>query len=258
MHGHYCRILFKTLHRVLIKGMINWCIVHYNEYYVNDLTPFSSSFPSSLFFIPFSLFNLFNPPLVTLLSLSTLTVSAGHLPQVPSRSDSHSGSLPHWHEEGASVGSHRHDSAVRPLRAGGQKAKNRQEENPRYGSVRTRRNHKNMHWTSTHSRKYAYCRQLVSFFLDNNTMCSVYFIFLCLSVLTLCLWLWVNQVKAKKTKKTTGTGPWLVVCCTSSAHTVSFLISVESSSCFPRIWMINKSNLRLFPFDVLVSGRLTR
>lgn len=97
------------------------------------------------------------------------------------------------------------------------------------------------------------------FFLDNSTMCSVYFIFLCLSVLTLCLWLWVNQVKAKKqTKKTTGTGTWLVVCCTSSAHTVSFLISAESSSCFPRIWMINKSNLRLFQFDVLVSRRLTR
>lgn len=180
-------------------------------------------------------------PLSSLSSLSTLTVSAGHLPQVPSRSDSHSGSLPHWHEEGASVGSHRHDGAVRPLGAGGQKAQNRQEENPRYGSVRTRRNHKNMHWTSTHSRKYAYCRQL-TFFLDKNTICRVYL----LSVLTLCLWLWANQVKAKK-QKTTGTGTWLAVYCTSSAHTVSFLISAETSSCFPVIWMINESKPKIIP-----------
>lgn len=134
-------------------------------------------------------------PLSSLSSLSTLTVSAGHLPQVPSRSDSHSGSLPHWHEEGASVGSHRHDGAVRPLGAGGQKAQNRQEENPRYGSVRTRRNHKNMHWTSTHSRKYAYCRQLTFFFRQEHYMQSLSFV--CSHTLSLIV---SQSSQSKKTK----------------------------------------------------------
>lgn len=80
------------------------------------------------------------------------------------------------------------------------------------------------------------------FFLDKNTICRVYL----LSVLTLCLWLWANQVKAKK-QKTTGTGTWLAVYCTSSAHTVSFLISAETSSCFPVIWMINESKPKIIP-----------
>lgn len=64
-------------------------------------------------------------------SPSTIASPAGHLPQVPSWSDSYSRCLPRWHEEGASVGSHRHDGAVRPPRAGGQKAQNWQEEKPR-------------------------------------------------------------------------------------------------------------------------------
>lgn len=121
------------MHRVLIKVMINWCTVHCNESYVNDLTqlPFTSPFLSSRFAIPFFRFT-FSIPLCSLFSLPHSHLSAGDLPQVPSRSDSYSGSLPHWHEEGASVGSHRPDGAVRPLRAGGQKAQNWQEENPRY------------------------------------------------------------------------------------------------------------------------------
>lgn len=58
--------------------------------------------------------------------------SAGGLPQVSPGSDSSPGSLPSWHEEGASAGSHRHDSAVWPLRVRGQEAQVREEKNPRY------------------------------------------------------------------------------------------------------------------------------
>lgn len=67
-----------------------------------------------------------------LCSVYTFTYSAGDLPQVPPWSDSYSRSLSGWHEEGASAGSHRHDGAVRPLRAGGETAQNCKEENPRY------------------------------------------------------------------------------------------------------------------------------
>ena len=83
-----------------------------------------------------SCFYLLFPPLdSSLLSplLLTVTSSAGDLPQVPPRSDSDPRSLPHRHEEGASAGSHRHDGAVRPPGARGQKAEVGQEENPRYG-----------------------------------------------------------------------------------------------------------------------------
>lgn len=105
-----------------LKGMTE---IHYinNEYRIWK-SPFS--FSSHLLFrhwIFFPSLHLLFPLLNSNpLLLSFLFTSAGDLPQVPSRSDSYSRSLPHWHEESASAGSHRHDSAVRPLRAWGQKA----------------------------------------------------------------------------------------------------------------------------------------
>lgn len=75
---------------------------------------------------------LFLRPMIQSLPLQrALHASAGRLSQVPPGGHSHPGSVARRHEEGASAGSHRHDGAVRPPRAGGETAQDGQEENPR-------------------------------------------------------------------------------------------------------------------------------
>lgn len=144
---------------VLIKGMMDahcntivlcimysiiYIIWHCCRFHLSPIVSSSTSLSSTLI------------PLVSL--FTAFAFSAGDLSQVPSRSDLYSGSLPLWHEEGASVGSHRHDGAVRPLGAGGQKAQNQQEENPRYDSTDTQRGH----FANTHTRKALFLISLQS------------------------------------------------------------------------------------------------
>lgn len=145
MHGCRCHVLLKSIIQEddkLMHSTLQWALCK-----LFDTVAIFSSFLLVPALYPILSLCLFTStshlssliPLSSLSSSSALTFSAGDLPQVPSRSDSYSGSVPHWHEEGASVGSHRHDGAVRPLRAGGQKTQNQQEENPRYGSTDTQK-----------------------------------------------------------------------------------------------------------------------
>lgn len=124
----------------------NFIFIVFSEFVMLILNKYSSAclwltkvktidhyFSSSCYVFAFSVVLLVIIKKFCFLLLSPIfSSSAGGLSQVPPGSDSDTGSLPHWHEEGASAGSHRHDGTLRPFGSGGETAKDWKEKNPRW------------------------------------------------------------------------------------------------------------------------------